>query len=241
MPVYEFEDFAKVTHNARRITPRYNRNTHIDVDKNYLYVNDMSFPTGPGSTGMIMWCGGTNMAWGYPEAQGSTGLQGPTGAYGGPQGETGVQGATGRVGDIGATGLRGPTGWQGETGSQGMTGPKGLAETGILHIAIDNEDDYLDAGYKADVMVPYECQFHKWNVFGGETGTISFEIYKSNVASFPTETQFTGTQPSLSLQMYGSGSLTAQGWTGVFGDVIRVKVTSATGMYRATLALEYSK
>jgi len=126
MPVWEFKDFADITYNARRITPKHNRSVSISVDDTNLYINDNAFPATAGATGQIMQCGGTGMSWVDLPFGGETGIQGTTGAFGGPPGSTGLRGPTGLDGAYAAMGVTGAQGLQGVTGLQGITGLRGL-------------------------------------------------------------------------------------------------------------------
>jgi hypothetical protein len=81
MPVLDFDDFADITENGRRIEPRHNRKVGISVDKSFLYINDNAFVTGcAGFSGAVLMSSGTEMYWGEGGGWGATGLPGPTGA-----------------------------------------------------------------------------------------------------------------------------------------------------------------
>lgn len=143
MPIFKFDDFAKIINNGNKIVPKLNDKVSIEVDRKYLYINQMQFPTGcAGDTGMSLMATYTGLYWGYPEAgsQGHTGSQGPTGAFGGPPGQTGVQGITGLIG---------PTGIQGFTGSQGITGLYTIREANSNPTGLINMDTYWDTSEEA--------------------------------------------------------------------------------------------
>jgi len=193
MPVWDFSDFARIIDNAKKIVPKINRDVHLSVDRNFLYVNSMALPTGCGVTGQVLWSGGTGCCWGYPDIvsgetgvqgqQGSTGIKGETGIQGpsGTQGETGTQGPSGiqgqtgiqgTSGNQGETGLSGSSGGQGETGIQGVTGTSGgsltsssASYTGVLY------DGTTILGYDLFVKVDYG-KIHQLNLHA-LNGTIS--------------------------------------------------------------------
>ena len=76
--------------------------TSIELDENFLYLEEMV-------------------------GEGSQGSQGPQGSQGnqGPQGSSGSQGDQGPQGDQGSSGSQGYQGHQGSSGSQGDQGPQG--------------------------------------------------------------------------------------------------------------------
>lgn len=95
MPIWNFDTFARVIGNGNVIQPKINPNVSIAADKEHLYINNQSFPDGPGETGQILQCGATSLSWVDVPGVGATGIPGPTGPAGAPQGETGAQGTTG--------------------------------------------------------------------------------------------------------------------------------------------------
>ena len=118
-----------------RIQYQYDPKIRIEFDREYMYFNGNSFPTGIAGQGQVLTATSVTgiLSWETPTPQGDTGLQGPqgvTGDPGGPVGQTGVQGPYGFTGVQGATGLQGPTGALGFTGVQGYTGPQGY--TGVV-------------------------------------------------------------------------------------------------------------
>lgn len=141
MPVWKMDDWADVSDNAKRITPRRNKNVQISVDSKFLYINGFACPTGTGATGQIMQCGGTGISWVDPPFGGETGVQGPTGS----QGETGAQGLIGETGLDGAYAGQGVTGVQGETGIDGPTGM--IGPTGIIGSTGSQGETGLDGAY----------------------------------------------------------------------------------------------
>jgi hypothetical protein len=96
---------------------------------------------------------------------------------------------------------------------------------------------------KTDFSLPYRINLNTWQMVGLPTGSISIDIYKSTLASYPGTTGINigGTGPYLSLAVQNSG--TTSGWgtpTGAQGDVMRVNVKSASTVTLASLGLNYN-
>ena len=82
MPIWEFNDWADIKDNAKRIVPRINDKVSISVDKKFLYINDVGMPTGPGMTGMILVSNNlSQLGWVSADSVGM-GATGPAGARG---------------------------------------------------------------------------------------------------------------------------------------------------------------
>lgn len=82
MPIWEFDDWADIKDNAKRIVPRINDKVSISVDKKFLYINGIGMPTGPGMTGMIMQSNSVGtLSWVNADSIG-VGATGPAGADG---------------------------------------------------------------------------------------------------------------------------------------------------------------
>ena len=245
MPIWKFEDFARVIANAKRIIPKANANVSLEVDSKFLYVNNMALPTGPGLTGMIMQCGGTGVSWVTPFFGGETGLPGATGAFGGPPGETGLMGATGIRGMTGAgiqgtTGAQGTTGLRGETGSQGNTGvigntglkgPTGVdfGVTGSISIILNGGVGSLYTGIKGDIFIPYGININSWTVLSTETcGYLNIDIKKTTYGSYPTFTNITLGSTGINIVNGIKNQGNTSSWTGVGlqpGDILRYELS----------------
>ena len=226
-------------------------------------------PTGPGVTGMILQANGlSQLAWvdpgqlgsgstgpqgaiGYTGAQGHTGLIGASGYNGttGLQGETGLRGITGVQG---MTGSQGNTGSQGMTGSQGVTGLRGTTGikgdmgngwTGGLIMTIDGRGYPITTGYKGDIVVPLNMSLYRWDMFGDTGGSAAINIKRATYSSYPGATvmHLGGSAPSLSLAVK-SQSTDLSSWSNKSAssaEVIRIEVSSCTGIHRLSLNLGY--
>lgn len=88
MPQFTFDDFARITDNAKRIQPKVNPKVSISVNKDgNLCFNDQAFPDSIGATGMMLVSNGVGIEWSDSPLAGITGI--------GSQGVTGIQGVTG--------------------------------------------------------------------------------------------------------------------------------------------------
>jgi collagen type I/II/III/V/XI/XXIV/XXVII alpha len=166
--------------------------------------------------------------------QGFTGVHGVTGL----RGQTGAQGVTGL--SLGSTGIQGFTGIQ---GASGVAGPA-LGSTGAINVNIGS-DQYISPGTKAYVTMPFVARFYRWKVLNGATGSISYDVYKSDYTNFPPgvsgSMHIGATGPYSYRQIKNTDTLT--NWaspTCAAGDILRVVVTSCTGLQLSTLSMEYS-
>ena len=188
--------------------------------------------------------------------QGNTGSEGSVGSTGsqgldGTSGTTGVAGAAGADGatGLGVTGDQGVTGAavQGETGLQGSTGETGIGfyegVTGIFNVRLTRR-----AGMQADISVPYDLELYGWRMLSlqGTQGSVLVDLYNDTYANFP----FTGTPmhsgatgPNISESTKNEDNdLSDWATTSVSeGDVMRVNISSVTGIRQSTLALKYHK
>lgn len=209
MPIFKFDDFAKIINNGNKIVPKLNDKISIEVDRNYLYINQMAFPTGcAGDTGMVLMGSHTGMYWDVIPTIGSTGIQGPTGAYGGPPGATGSQGQTG---------LRGTTGIQGQTGVQGITGLYTIHEASNNPTYMNNRDTYWDTEEEA-LYLKIENQWVQ----------ISAASQKGHTGTQGPTGAFGGPQGETGLSLAGATGL--QGATGLSGSTGVQGVTGLRGL-----------
>lgn len=218
MPIFKFDDFAKIINNGNKIVPKLNDKISIEVDRNYLYINQMAFPTGcAGDTGMVLMGSHTGMYWDVIPTIGSTGIQGPTGAFGGPPGATGLQGQTGLRGPAGINGTNGLTGIQGQTGLRGITGLYTIHEASANPTYMNNRDTYWDTEEEA-LYLKIENQWVQ----------ISAASQKGSTGTQGPTGAFGGPQGETGLSLAGATGL--QGATGLPGSTGAQGVTGLRGL-----------
>lgn len=189
---------------------------------------------------------------------GSAGPAGPPGPPGddgppGPAGPPGDPGPTGATGATGATGPQGPPGIPGEDGAEGPMGPVGPAGTNSVSNAacfewiVGDGSAVIATGFVGFFLVPFNCTLTEWDIFGDQSGSITFDIWKDTYANFPPVVGDSiigggGTKPNLTSQAKNKDS-TLTGYTTSWsaGDVIGINVDSASTVTRATLALLVTK
>lgn len=125
-----------------------------------------------------------------------------------------------------------------DIGVTGPIGPPGSGFTGLINIDFDQAYGYLYTGLNANVMLPFKCTIYNWYVLGGSTGYCEYKVSKCTSSNYPNgETMYQNPMPNLTKQIYNTGSLS--GWTGAYGDILRVSFNSCTGMHASTLVLAY--
>jgi hypothetical protein len=156
-----------------------------------------------------------------------------------------LQGATG-TGSQGITGA----GSQGFTGIQGVTGVSppavSVGATGLLNIIIDGGGEAISAGIKGDLSLPFDFYIDSWKIYAKETGSILFDIWKSNYSDFPP-TSFNAmhvgaTGPNIVAGI--KNTATTSDWgspTGAAQDVLRINVDSVSTVQLVSLMLNYHK
>lgn len=204
-------------------------------------------PQGPkgntGSTGATGATGSTG-ATGATGSQGPQGLQGPQGVPGekGEKGDTGSQGPQGPQGVPGEKGEKGDTGSQGPQGPQGPEGPSGVAEIiGAATFWIDGHGSVISTGEKGYTIIPYDGTITGWEITGDVSGSISIDVWKSNLASFPPNSSNSitdGNNPYITTSTKNSGSVS--GWSSISiseGDYIKIHVDSVDSFTQIMLSL----
>lgn len=145
------------------------------------------------------------------------------------------------------TGLQGDTGAQGFTGAQGSTGTQGstgrdLGATGAFNVRLSRRP-----GFQVDLTMPFDIQLDGWRMVstGGTTGIALIDLYADTYANYP----FTGTAlnsgatgPNLSGWKNEDNDLSDWDSTTVsYDEIMRIHVSSITGIRDTTLTLKYHK
>lgn len=144
----------------------------------------------------------------------------------------------------GFTGLQGATGAQGYTGPQGPQGSTGrdLGTTGAFNVRLSRRP-----GFQLDLTMPFDVQLDGWRMVstGGTTGLALVDLYAGAYSDYP----FTGTAmnsgatgPNVSSWKNEDNDLSDWNSTTVsYDNIMRVHVSSITGIRATTLTLKYHK
>ena len=196
---------------------------------------------------------GTQGIQGIVGEQGTQGTQGTQGV--GNQGTQGLQG----ISNQGTQGLQGISnqGTQGVQGlsDQGTQGLQGISNQGVqglqgilgntptvnrtVGVSIDGGGSVITTGTKGYIEVPYSGTIIEWKIISDVSGSITFDVWKSNAAVPTNANSITASaKPTLTTAQRAT-STTLTGWTtGVAADdVFGFEVESATTITKATLIL----
>ena len=123
----------------------------------------------------------------------------------------------------------------------GTVSVTGFPATTSFGVTVDGSGGVITTGQKGYVRIPYGFTITSWTLIGSPSGSITFDIWRTNGA-IPTVANTIigggGTKPSLSTSTYATSS-TLTNWTitGATGDVIGWNVDSCTTTTTATLQL----
>ena len=123
----------------------------------------------------------------------------------------------------------------------GTVSVTGFPATTSFGVTVDGSGGVITTGQKGYVRIPYGFTITSWTLIGSPSGSITFDIWRTNGA-IPTVANTIigggGTKPNLSSGTYATSS-TLTNWTitGATGDVIGWNVDSCTTTTTATLQL----
>jgi hypothetical protein len=123
----------------------------------------------------------------------------------------------------------------------GTVSVTGFPATTSFGVTVDGSGGVITTGQKGYVRIPYGFTITSWTLIGSPSGSITFDIWRTNGA-IPTVANTIigggGTKPNLSSGTYATSS-TLTNWTitGATGDVIGWNVDSCTTTTIATLQL----
>lgn len=123
----------------------------------------------------------------------------------------------------------------------GTVSVTGFPATTSFGVTVDGSGGVITTGQKGYIRIPYGFTITSWTLIGSPSGSITFDIWRTNNA-IPTVANTIigggGTKPSLSTATYATSS-TLTNWTitGATGDVIGWNVDSCTTTTIATLQL----
>ena len=123
----------------------------------------------------------------------------------------------------------------------GTVSVTGFPATTSFGVTVDGSGGVITTGQKGYIRIPYGFTITSWTLIGSPSGSITFDIWRTNGA-IPTVANTIigggGTKPSLSTSTYATSS-TLTNWTitGATGDVIGWNVDSCTTTTTATLQL----
>lgn len=123
----------------------------------------------------------------------------------------------------------------------GTVSVTGFPSTTSFGVTVDGSGGVITTGQKGYIRIPYAFTITSWTLIGSPSGSITFDIWRTNGA-IPTVSNTIigvgGTKPSLSTATYATSS-TLTNWTitGATGDVIGWNVDSCTTTTTATLQL----
>jgi hypothetical protein len=144
------------------------------------------------------------------------------------------------VTSTGTKGETGPQGTSGDAGSLGPTGPTGPTEDSIS-IFIDSAPDDISVGKKAFRLIPYNCKVDEWYLISGQTGSIEFDVKKSDFSSYPSTTSIVGLDNPLINSNNKSSNLSVS-WSNLqAGDIIEFWVNSNIDIKTIGLFIKISR
>ena len=123
----------------------------------------------------------------------------------------------------------------------GTVSVTGFPATTSFGVTVDGSGGVITTGQKGYIRIPYGFTITSWTLIGSPSGSITFDIWRTNGA-IPTVANTIigggGTKPNLSTSTYATSS-TLTNWTitGATGDVIGWNVDSCTTTTIATLQL----
>jgi hypothetical protein len=123
----------------------------------------------------------------------------------------------------------------------GTVSVTGFPATTSFGVTVDGSGGVITTGQKGYIRIPYGFTITSWTLIGSPSGSITFDIWRTNGA-IPTVANTIigggGTKPNLSSGTYATSS-TLTNWTitGATGDVIGWNVDSCTTTTTATLQL----
>jgi hypothetical protein len=114
-----------------------------------------------------------------------------------------------------------------------------VGDVAIATLVIDTP--VISVGIAGDLFVPYDVTITSWVILAGQSGSITFDVWSTNIGSYPPTVANTITaaaKPAITTAQYAN-SATLTGWTVNLNanDTLRFNVDSVTTINRATLAL----
>ena len=116
----------------------------------------------------------------------------------------------------------------------------GGAQNGVdIEFVIDGGGVQITNGNKGHLHIPYPINIATWRVIADQSGSISVDVLRANVAVPVSSIVGGGTKPNLSASQINAGGSIA-GWTStslVYDDYIAFNVVSVSVITRATIVL----
>jgi hypothetical protein len=121
-----------------------------------------------------------------------------------------------------------------------------ITATRSLEIIADGGGSVIPTGIIGDIIVEYACTITAWTVVAHTTGSIQFDVWRCTYSQYDDSVHpvvgdsiVASDPPAIVSGVKGTGT-SLIGWTKTLaaGDVLRINVTSCTGITRATLSLK---
>lgn len=126
---------------------------------------------------------------------------------------------------------------------EGIPGPVGsdAGKPVAIVFQLDGGGIPIAANLSVDLPeIPFACVLDRWTLVADQAGSIDLDVYRSSFANFPTFASLPGTfRPALASSQKAQDVLITD-WASTqlaIGDVLRVRVVSASVISRATLTL----
>jgi hypothetical protein len=112
-------------------------------------------------------------------------------------------------------------------------------------VTVDGGSSAITTGVAGYVQVPYDCVIKSWTLLADQSGSIVFDLWKSDYATSPptiSNTITASAKPTLSSVQKNTDSILT-GWTTAVaaGDVIGFNIDSAVTVTKVTLSIKVQK
>ena len=132
-----------------------------------------------------------------------------------------------------------------DNGTASIVDVIGANATGSIVFVIDGGGVPITVGLKGTIAVPFACAITSWTLMADTTGSVTLDLWKSDLASYPpTGSQsITGSaKPAISSDVKAYSS-TLTGWTTAIaaGDILAFNVDAVSGFNRLSVGLAITR
>jgi hypothetical protein len=112
----------------------------------------------------------------------------------------------------------------------------------FINLNVDAGNDYISSGEKGTHVVGYRAVLTNWQLIGGETGSISIDLQRSNYSTFPTFQSLTNGSP-ITASNQEKVQFTPTNWTSSIarGDILKFIVTGSSTLSSFNLIIYGTK
>ena len=132
-----------------------------------------------------------------------------------------------------------------DNGTASIVDVTGASATGSIGFLIEGGGVPITPGLKGTIVVPFTCAISSWTLMADVTGSVTFDLWKSNFDSYPpTAAQsITGSvKPAISSDVKAqSSSLTGWSTTLEAGDILAFNVDAVTNLTRLSVGLAITR